>query len=74
MCARITGRRKGNTSEWSVLNTIAGGELDQDLYFIIDDACFHLSGHVNSQNTRYWLADKPHNLHEKQLYDQKIGV
>jgi hypothetical protein len=39
-----------------------------------DEAWFHLSGHVNSQNTRYWSAENPPNLHQFPLHDQKIGV
>jgi hypothetical protein len=37
-----------------------------------DEAWFHLSGHVNSQNTQYWAAEIPHLVHEQ--HDQKIGV
>jgi hypothetical protein len=36
-----------------------------------DEAWFHLSGHVNSQNTRYWAAENPHLVHEQPLQDQK---
>jgi hypothetical protein len=50
------------------------GEIDPTLYFMSDEAWFHLSGHVNSQNTRYWSAEDPHNLHQVPLHDQKIGV
>jgi hypothetical protein len=39
-----------------------------------DEAWFHLSGHVNSQNTRYWEAENPRLLHEQPLHNQKIGV
>jgi hypothetical protein len=38
-----------------------------------DKAWFHLSSHVNSQNTWYWMAENPH-LHEQPPHDQKIGV
>ena len=39
-----------------------------------DEAWFHLSGHVNLQNTWYWAAENPHLLHDQSLQDQKIGV
>jgi hypothetical protein len=50
------------------------GELNPTLYFMSDEAWFHLSGHVNSQNTRYWSAENPHKLHQVPLHNQKIGV
>jgi hypothetical protein len=56
------------------LKKIVDGELDPTLYFMSDEAWFHLSGHVNSQNTRYWSAENPHNLHQVPLRDQKVGV
>jgi hypothetical protein len=59
--------------EWLLKKTVYG-DLDQTLYFMSDEAWFHLSGHVNSQNTRYWSAENPHNLHQVPLHDQKIGV
>jgi predicted transcriptional regulator len=59
--------------EW-FLKKIVEGELDQTLYFMSDESWFHLSGHVNSQDTRYWSAENPHNLHQVPLHDQKIGV
>jgi hypothetical protein len=39
-----------------------------------DEAWFHLSGHINSQNTRYCAAENPHLVHEQPLHDQNIGV
>ena len=76
MCARIKENRGQNVWIYSVwlLNEIAGGKLSPKLYFISDEAWFHLSGHVNSQNTTYLFAEKPHNLHDKPLHDQKMGV
>jgi hypothetical protein len=44
------------------------------MFFMTDDALFHLSGYVNSQNSRYWATENPHGLHEQPLHDQKIGV
>lgn len=57
-----------------LLNKITDGELDPTRYFMSDEAWFHLSGHVNSQNTRYWSVENPHVLHESPLHDEKIGL
>jgi hypothetical protein len=39
-----------------------------------DEAWFHLSGYVNSQNYRTWRAENPQNYTENPLHPQKIGV
>jgi hypothetical protein len=57
-----------------LLNSICAGLLDPFQYIMSDEAWFHLSGHVNSQNTRYWSAENPHLVQEQPLRDQKIGV
>jgi hypothetical protein len=38
-----------------------------------DEALFHLSGYVNSQNSRFWSSKNPHLFHEVPLHSQKIG-
>jgi len=50
------------------------GQIDPNLLFFSDEAWFHLSGYINSQNNRYWSTDNPHQVHEIPLHDQKIGV
>ena len=45
-----------------------------DTTFFSDEAWFHLSGYVNSQNSRLWSSDNPHSLHETLLHDKKVGV
>ena len=50
------------------------GRFDPLLYFMLDEAWFHLSEYVNSQNTRYWSSENPHVIHETPLHDLKIGV
>ncbi|KAJ8874699.1 hypothetical protein PR048_025565 [Dryococelus australis] len=41
--------------------------------FFTDEAGFHLSGYVNSQNSTILSSANPHVLHEKPLLYQKIG-
>ena len=42
--------------------------------FFSDEAWFHLSGYMNSQNSRAWSTVNPHALFQKPLHDQKVGV
>ena len=39
-----------------------------------DEAHFHLSGHVNKQNSRFWGSKSPQIIHETSLHPQKITV
>ena len=50
--------------------------LQDDLAVIItsDEAHFHLDGHVNKQNCRYWAKENPRELHQKPLHSQKVTV
>ena len=45
-----------------------------DLTWFTDEAWFHLSGYINSQNTRIWAEKNPHTLHAEPLHAQKIVV
>jgi hypothetical protein len=54
--------------------SVYDGMVDPDFVFYTDEAWFHLSGYVNSQNNRYWSAENPHSIHEVPLHDVKIGV
>jgi len=56
------------------LNSNYAGLLDPFQYIMGDEAWFHLSGHINSQNTRYWAVENPQLVHEQPLQNQKIGV
>jgi hypothetical protein len=38
-----------------------------------DEAWFHLSGYVNSQNSRFWSSENPNLFHEVPLHSQKTG-
>lgn len=42
--------------------------------FMSDEAHFHLNGYVNKQNSRYWSAENPLQLHEKPLHSPKVTV
>lgn len=42
--------------------------------FWSDEAWFHLSGYMNSQNTRCWLSENPNQFIETSLHPQKVGV
>ena len=39
-----------------------------------DEAHFHLSGHVNKQNSRFWGSESPQIIYETSLHPQKITV
>jgi hypothetical protein len=54
--------------------SVYDGMVDPDLAFYTDEAWFHLSGFVNSQNNRYWSAENLHSVHEVPLYGVKIVV
>lgn len=45
-----------------------------DLSFFSDEAWFHLSGYVNSQNFRFWSTENPHEFEETPLHSVKVGV
>jgi hypothetical protein len=58
---------------WTLKN-VHDGLVDPQLLFITDEASFHLSGYVNSQNTRIWSGQNTHAVHQTPLHDIKIGV
>jgi hypothetical protein len=43
--------------------TVHDGFLDPQLLFITDEAYFHLSCYVSSQNTRIWSEENPQAVH-----------
>jgi inhibitor of nuclear factor kappa-B kinase subunit alpha len=57
-----------------MLKNVHDGLVDPQLLFITDEAYFHLSGYVNSQNTRIWSDENPRSVHQIPLHDIKIGV
>jgi hypothetical protein len=65
------GKRE-NFCKW-FLNFIENDEI-LDITFFTDEAWFHLSGYINSQNTRVWALENPHEFKETPLHPLKIGV
>ena len=41
---------------------------------LLDEAHFHVSGHVNKQNCHYWAPNNPHELHHHPLHSAKVTV
>lgn len=39
-----------------------------------DEAHFHINGHVNKQNCRYWSCENPNRKHQKPLHSPKVTV
>lgn len=39
-----------------------------------DEANFHLNGHVNKQNCRYWSKENPKTKHQRPLHSPKVIV
>src|SRR6185437_9724828 len=62
-----------NFCNW-VRDQILHGHIEPNSLFFTDEAWFHLTGYVNSQNNRYWSNENPHQLHEVPLHDAKVGV
>jgi hypothetical protein len=48
--------------------------IDPTLCLFKDEAWFHFSGYVNSQNNRYWSGENPTLIHEVPLHDVKVDV
>jgi hypothetical protein len=62
------------TCEW-FKNFIQTKTVDiLDVTFFTDEAWFHLSGYVNTKNTRLWSSENPCAVHEKPFHDQKRGL
>jgi hypothetical protein len=57
-----------------LLRNVHDGIIDPYLFFMSDEAWFHVSGIVNAQNSRIWDTENPHVLHQRPLHDIKVGV
>jgi hypothetical protein len=49
------------------------GLVDPQLLFITDEARFHVTCFVNSQNTRIWSEENPYAVHQIPLHDIRLG-
>lgn len=57
------------------LQTLVQDNLDiLDYTWFSDEAWFHLSGYINSQNCRIWASKNLNAIHEEPPYSKKIGV
>jgi hypothetical protein len=56
------------------LQSVVKGQIDPQLTFSSDAACFHLQGYTNMQNNCYWCPQNPHITHEIPLRRVKAGV
>ena len=45
-----------------------------NLILFSDEAHFHLSGHVNKQNMRFWASQQPHEHTQRPLSQEKVTV
>jgi uncharacterized protein YkuJ len=59
--------------KWSLHFLEREGEDILDVTFFTDEAYFHLSGYINSQNSRVYCVHNLHAFHEWPPLDEKIG-
>jgi hypothetical protein len=45
-----------------------------NVLFVTDEAYFHVTGYVDSQNRRIWSDENPHTVHQIPLHDRKFAV
>jgi hypothetical protein len=53
--------------------TASGGDI-MDVTFFTNEACFHLSGYISSQNSCVWSATNLHEIKDTPVHDQEVGV
>jgi hypothetical protein len=56
------------------ITVVHDGIMDPQLLFMIDEAWFHVSGHVNARNVRMWSDDNLHAIHQVPLHSEKVGA
>jgi hypothetical protein len=56
------------------LQSVVEGEIDLQLIFFSDDACFHLQGYINTQNNRYWISQNPYLTKEVPPHPVQVDV
>lgn len=64
--------RRVEYCQWFLNNLNNDDVLDKT--FFSDEAWFHLSGYLNSQNLRIWGTENPNEFIETPLHPQKVGV
>jgi hypothetical protein len=57
-----------------MLQNVHNGLVEPQMLFITDEAYFHLSCYVNSQNIQIWTDEIAHVFHRVSLYDINVGV
>ena len=67
-------RKRMEYCEWFNNFIAANGEDILDVTFFTDEAWFHLSGYINSQNSHLWSSENPNSVHESPLHSEKVGV
>lgn len=65
--------RRLEFSQWFVRKTEYNPKFVQNL-FMSDEAEFHLDGSVNKQNCRYWSAENPYVVEERDTYSPHVNV
>jgi hypothetical protein len=66
MCSNLQIVKQGfGFVNWTLQNVV-----DPQLFFITDEAHFHLGAYVNSQNTWTWSDKYPHTFHQVPLHDK----
>ena len=58
----------------SISERIENNPDDLGLILFSDKAHFHLSGHVNKQNMRFWASQQPHKHTLQPLNQEKVRV
>ena len=71
-----TDANKQERSEFchSISERIENNPDDLGLILFSDKAHFHLSGHVNKQNMRFWASQQPHKHTLQPLNQEKVTV
>ena len=58
----------------AILNLARDIDNFSEKMIMSDEAHFHLSGHVNKQNSRFWGSGNPQIIHKTSLHPQKVTV
>jgi hypothetical protein len=67
-------QRRLNYCEWFTNSIAQNREDNLDVTSYTGEAWLHLSGHVNTKNTRLWFTENPHAIFQEPLHSNNIGV